>query len=73
MTEKYIAYVDMLASRDQVLTTLAVMAMATILAWQVLETLPNPWRARLSRLYLWGGTAFYALLIIALFFWKEGL
>ena len=70
MTEKYTAYLLMLQSRDQALTSLAVLALATVLAWQVLQTLPPPWRARLARLYVWGGGAFYVLLMIGLTFWK---
>lgn len=60
----------MLASRDQALTSLASLAIAAVLAWQVLDTLPDPWRACLRKVYLWVGATCYTLLIIGLYFWK---
>lgn len=50
MTDKYAAYLAMMHQRDQVLATLAALAVGLVISYKVLSTLPNPWagRARLA-------------------------
>jgi len=66
MTEKYTAYINMLATRDQALTTLAVMALGVVLTWLTIHTLPEPWNRRFYRLYLVLGAVIYVGLLLGL-------
>ena len=73
MTEKYTAYLELLRSRDHVLTTLAALALLTVLAWEVLNTLPEPWRGRLRSIYLIGGLIVYLATLIVLAVYIPGV
>lgn len=68
MTEKYSAYLQLLATRDQALIMLGLMAFSVVLAWELRTLWPVAWRARVSQLYLIGGLALYfvTLVIVAL-------
>lgn len=70
MTEKYLAYIQMLAIRDNALSTLAMMALGVVMAWEVVVTLPAPWPARLRSFYLAAGMGAYLLILIALYFFQ---
>jgi hypothetical protein len=68
VTEKYSAYLQLLATRDQALISLAALAFCVVLAWELRSLWPVSWRAPVSKLYLIGGLALYfaTLVIVAL-------
>lgn len=74
MTDKYHAYIQLMTSRDSALVSLAAIAVITVLAWEALRMTPDPWRSRLTPLYLIGGYVLYLGTLIALTAWNvEGL
>jgi len=68
MTEKYTAYLAMLATRDQALMMLGALALLVVLAWELIGSLvPDPWGSRLRRVYLVGGMLLYLGTLIVVF------
>lgn len=64
MTEKYTAYIQMLAVRDQALCSLAALAIGVALAWELLSLWPAPWYPAVRRLYLIGGMMLYVITLV---------
>jgi hypothetical protein len=67
MTEKYLAYLQNLAIRDLAMNALATLALATVIAWEIVNRLPINWRWPASRAYLVGGMILFivTLLLVA--------
>ena len=70
MTQYYQAYLSMLATRDQAMVTLCMMAVALVLAFSIQPFLPSPLNSdRVRRLGLAGGMALYCI-TVALIAWS---
>lgn len=72
MTEKYTAYIQMLAVRDQALCSLAALAIGVALAWELIRLWPAPWTDAIRRLYLIGGMALYVITLIVVAMMGDG-
>jgi len=72
MTEKYTAYLSMLAVRDQALCSLAALAIGVALAWELIKLWPEPWTDAVRRLYLIGGMVLYVITLIVVALMGDG-
>jgi len=64
MTDKYMAYLELLANRDHMMNLLSIMAVSIVLAWYGSRSLPANWYRSLRVLWLIGGIVLYVVTVL---------
>jgi len=64
MTDKYMAYLELLANRDHMMNLLSIMAVSIVLAWYGSRSLPTNWYRSLRYLWLIGGIVLYVVTVL---------
>lgn len=65
MSDRYYRWLEMMDQRDAILVPLAIIAIALVLAWILIDYITPPaWQRPVKLLYMFGGVVLYILAVI---------